>query len=139
MAKNYEIKTVSKWIVGGATASAAYRRTAIGSSVAAGMTRYVTFIQMSPVAAGGSQGSKVFICSAAASDTANATAAASANQKTVIVIGSATAANSMSVPSAPDTEHPLFTVASGKFLSAYICSVVGQSSPVQLFTQYFDE
>lgn len=139
MSKNYDIRTVSKWIVGGATASAAYRRTAIGSSVAAGMTRYVTFMQVAPVAVGGSQGSKVYLCSTVASDTANATAAASTNQKMVVAIGSATAANSMSIPATPDTEHPLFTITESKFLSAYIGSVVGNSSPVQLFVQYFDE
>lgn len=133
MSKNYDIQTVSKFLGGESS------HIAIGSSVAAGMKRYVTFLQIAPVLLGGSQGTKLFFCSTAATGTASSTGAASTAQKMVVAIGSATAANSLSIPSAPDTEHPLFTIAESKFLTAYLCSDSGHSSPVQIFTQFFDE
>jgi hypothetical protein len=144
MAKNYDIKTASKFIVGGAAASAAYRRATIGSSVAAGMTRYVTFLRLVPMEVNGDKGSKVYICSTAASDTATTSTLASANQKMVMFIastlGTGVAGNrSEMIPASPDTEHPLFTIASSKFLTAYIGSDLGMSGAAQLFVQYFDE
>lgn len=133
MSKNYDIKTVSKYL------GAKSAHIVIGDIVPSGMTRYVTFMQVASVKSGGSQGSKAFICSTPATDTASSTGAASTAQKMVIAMGSATAAGAVQIPATPDTEHPLFTIAAGKYLTAYLCSVAGHSSPVQMFTQYFDE
>ena len=135
MAKNYDIKTVSKPLSGESS------HIAIGSSVAAGMTRYVTFLRVSPVAAGGDEGSKVFFCSTTASDTAANTAAASAAQKMVAFIASVTAlaTKNVVVPDGPNTEHPLFTIAESKWFTAYLCSVAGYSGSVYINAQYYDE
>ena len=135
MSKNYDIKTVSKAIVTGSA-------TIIGSSVAAGMTRYVTFLQVSPTEAGGTEGVKVYLASTATAPSAGGASTitkASAGQKMVVIMGSATATNSMSVPSVPSTEHPLFTVAASKFLSAFVGATAGLSGPTNLFVQYYDE
>jgi len=135
MSKNYDIKTVSKALVAGSA-------TVIGSSVAAGTIRYVTFLQVSPTEAGGTEGVKIYIASTATAPSAGGASTAtkaSAGQKMVLIMGSATATNSMSVPGSPDTEHPLFTVAAEKFMSAYVPSSAGLSGPTNLFVQYFDE
>lgn len=131
MVQNYDIKTDSKYL------ESAY--VTIGGVVPTGMKRYVTFLQVTPVRSGGSEGSKVYICSTPASDTASSTGAASANQKMVVGIGSGTAVGAATIPTKPETEHPLFTIAAEQFLSAYIGTAAGFSSPVQIFAQYYDE
>jgi len=133
MSKNYDIQTSSEYL-GGVSS-----HIVIGGVVPSGMTRYVTFMQMASVKSGGSHGTKAFICSTTATDTASATGAASTAQKMVIAMGSATGAGCVQIPAAPDTEHPLFTIASEKYLTAFLCSAAGHSSPVQMFTQFFDE
>jgi hypothetical protein len=135
MSRNYDIKTVSKAIVTGSA-------TIIGGVVATGMKRYVTFMHVAPTEAGGTEGVKLYLASTATAPSAGGASTitkASAAQKMVVIMGSATATNSMSVPAAPDTEHPLFTVASGKYLSAFVGATAGLSGPVNLFLQYFDE
>jgi len=135
MAKNYNIQTVSKYL------DPADDHIVIGSSVAAGMTRYVTFLRVIPSAAGGDEGSKVFFCSTTASDTASDVTTASATQKLVAFIASQTAASTKEVvvPERPNTEHPLFTIAESKWFIAYLCSAVGHSFPAYVHAQYYDE
>jgi len=135
MSKNYNIQTVSKFLCGVSS------HIAIGSSVAAGMTRYVTFLRVHPLALKLNEGSRVFFCSTTASDTAANTAAASTAQKALMLIASATTAGSKDALLAdrPDTEHPLFTIASSKWFTAYLASVAGHSGPVSVFAQYYDE
>ena len=145
MAKNYDIKTVSKFLHDQSTV-------ALGSSVAAGMTRYVTFLRVTPLTVAGNLGSKVFICSTSASDTVTNASTASMTQKMVlnipsaILVGCATIPvtgpwvnKEVQVPDTPNTEHPLFTIAASKFLTAHVSTAAGQTAPVQLFAQYFDE
>jgi len=136
MSKNYDIKTVSKYL-GGVSS-----HVALGSSVPSGMKRYVTFLRIQQLAETLNEGSKIYICSTAASNTASSTGAASTAQKMVIQIPSTIAATGdkeVRVPERPDTEHPLFTIAGGKWLTAYLCSDAGQSYPVSIFAQYYDE
>jgi len=136
MSKNYDIKTASKYL-GGVSS-----HIAIGSSVAANMTRYVTFLRIMSDAPTNKEGSKVYLCSTAASNTASSTGAASTAQKLVGRIQSALAIRDKTVivpKGGPNTEHPLFTIAASKWLTAYLCSVAGQSYPVHVFAQYYDE
>jgi len=141
MAKNYDIKTVSKPLSGVSS------HIVIGSSVAAGMTRYVTFLRVQQVAAKMNEGTRVIFCSTTASDTAANTAAASTAQKLVAhfpsalagAAGGATELKRLQTPSVPDTEHPLFTIASSKWFTAYLMSDAGWSYPVYVFAQYYDE
>jgi len=141
MSKNYDIKTASLHM-GGAAASDTQT---IGAVVPAGMTRYVTYLRVSPLEPRGMAGSKLYLCSGTVAE-AESDAEATAAQKMVIRIASvdtatATPSNNREVvaPPAPNTEHPLFTVAAGAYLRAHLASTASMSSSVQLFTQYFEE
>jgi hypothetical protein len=144
MAKNYDIKTASAKI-GGVAAAGAGNNTTIGAVVPTGMTRYVTYLRVTPLEPRGMAGSKVYLCSGTTAE-AFSDAEATAAQKMVIRIASvdtatATPSNNREVvaPPAPNTEHPLFTVAAGKFLRAHLATAASMSSSVQVFVQYFDE
>lgn len=137
MPKNYNILTVGKQI---ATKSS---HVVIGSSVAAGKTRYVTFVRVAQVTNGAAKGSRVVFCSAAASNSASNITAASTIQKLSIGIPSTVASHmyqkSVNVPSQPDTENPLFTVAASKWLTATLGSAAGTSATCVVFVQYYDQ
>jgi hypothetical protein len=141
--KNYNIQTVSKQI---ATKSS---HVVIGSSVAAGLTRYVTMVRVAQVTNGAAKGSRVVFCSAAASGTATNMTTASANGKLSIGIPSATAASAVArfrvpnktiqMPGQPNTENPLFTVAASKWLTATLGSAAGTSATCVVFAQFYDQ
>jgi len=141
MAKNYNIRTFSAHLDAGAGS----HDVNIGSQVPAGMTRYVTFITVTPEATSNTEGSKVWICStalgSAAAPAASTDTLASAAQKMAIRIASASTVGNKNVviPQSPDTEHPLFTVASSAWLCAHLSSVAPMTSSVTLFVQYYDE
>ena len=139
MAKNYDIKTASKRL------ATSVQTVALGGVVATGMTRYVTFLRISPLTVRATEGTKVYFCSGTLSAGAS-DALATASQKLVTYIASAigvlrgTPTNrSESIPTTPDTEHPLFTIASGAYMTAHLSSIAIASGSAQVFTQYFDE
>jgi len=138
MAKNYNIQTRSFHMDEAAIAS---HTVTIGAIVPAGMTRYVTFLRLNPLAPTNAGSSKVYLCSGDA--TVGSTAAeACAAQKIVIETASVVSARSKNVmmpPGGPDTEHPLFTVASGAYLRAHLATAGTGTASVQLFVQFFDE
>ncbi len=140
MPKNFNIQTKDKKI---ATKGVSV---AIGSTVAAGMTRYVTFVQVTqePASGGAGHGSRVFFCSAAASTSMSTIALASAAQKLSITICSAAASHvgerCIQIPKQPDTENPLFSIAASKMLVVKLGSTVaGTSAAVDVFVQYYDQ
>jgi len=91
---------------------------AIGSSVAAGLNRYVTYIRINQSAGGGGLGFKLWFCSTAATATASSTALANTAMKLMVLIPSAVGASkTVEMPERPDTENPLFTIAASKFLT----------------------
>jgi len=144
MAKNYNIQTDSEKI-GGVAAAGAGNNAAIGAVVPAGMTRYVTYLRVTPLEPRGMAGSKVYFCSGTVAE-GFSDAEATTAQKLVVRIASvdtatATPSNNREVvaPPAPNTEHPLFTVASEKYLRAHLATAASMSSSVQVFVQYFDE
>lgn len=140
--KNYNIQTACKQI---ATKSS---HVVIGSSVAAGLTRYVTMVRVAQVTNGAAKGSRVVFCSATASNSASNITAASAIQKLSIGIPSAAAASAVArfrvpkktvqMPGQPNTENPLFTVAASKWLTATLGSAAGTSATCVVFVQYYD-
>ena len=138
MAKNHNIQTMVKELPDGGMA------TAIGSSVPANMTRYVTFVRMerNVPAINTAVGSKLYLCEALSNvKTSYSTPTlASALQKSVIIIPSAITANKdyQSTPKI-DTENPLFSIASSKFMTALLVSDAGYSGAVNLFMQYYEE
>uniref|UniRef100_A0A6M3M063 Uncharacterized protein n=1 Tax=viral metagenome TaxID=1070528 RepID=A0A6M3M063_9ZZZZ len=150
MSKNLEIKTKTFKL---SAAALAGRHAVIGSSVAAGMKRYVTFVKVAAWKPEGaiSGASKVYFTSTAgvASATAvpSATGAASTAAKLSIFIQSGivvttqpvSISKNRMVPEIPDTKNPLFTIAASRWLSAYLCSVAPQNHPVEVMVQYFDE
>ncbi len=143
MPKNFNIQTYAKQI---ATKSS---HVTIGSSVAAGKTRYVTMVRVAQVTNGAAKGSRVVFASVTASGSATNITIASANQKLSIGITSAAAASAVArfrvprktvqIPSQPDSENPLFTVAASKFLTATLGSVAGTSATAVVFVQYYDQ
>ena len=138
MAKNYNIQTRS---MHRAATPAASQTITIGPIVPAGMTRYVTFIRLTPLTTANNRGSKVYLCSGTVG-IATGLASASASKKLVVCIASETSANFKEVmipQSGPDTEHPLFTIASGAYLRAHHGSAQALSGSAFLFVQYYDE
>lgn len=137
MPKNYNIitKTVR---AKGTTGSAV----TIGSSVAAGMKRYVTLIRINQRAGGKGLGSKLWFCSTAASSTASTTAAANTAMKLMVLINSAANAGVHKVvelPDYPDPENPLFTIAASKFLTVRASKLQLGSASCAIFVQYYDQ
>ncbi len=117
---------------------------AVGSSVAAGMTRYVTFVHVSPRTSGISSGALVFLCSTAAAATASTLPLASAAQKMRIMVASHAGRqlekDNISIPAKINTENPLFSVAAGKFLTVFQASAgTFSNKPVSVFVQYYDQ
>ncbi len=135
--KNFNIQTVSKQI---ATKSS---HVCIGSSVAVGMTRYVTMVRVAQVTNGAAKGSRVIFCSAAASNTATNITVASTIAKLSIGIPSCVASHvakkSIQIPLQPNTANPLFTVAASKWLTATLGSAAGTSATCIVFAQYYDQ
>lgn len=135
--KNLNLQTVCKQI---ATKSS---HVVIGSSVAAGLTRYVTYVRVAQVANSAAKGSRVIFCSAAASGTASNITAASTIAKLSIGIPSCVASHvskkTVAIPSQPNTENPLFSVAASKWLTATLGSAAGTSATCVVFVQYYDQ
>ncbi len=146
MPKNLDIITKTAYL---SATGAAGQKKALGSSVAAGMKRYVTFVRVTQRKATGvvSGGSKVYFTSmagiASATGVPSTTAEASAGAKLSIFIQSALASNIVSkgrqVPDIPDTANPLFTIAASRWFSAYLGKAATTSSPVQVLVQYYDQ
>lgn len=139
MPRNYNIKTVRKALPTGKMSAAV---TAIGSSVAAGMTRYVTFVRVEGNSASNKLGSRVYFCSttAAAVSQAKNTSTASAVAKMIIELESAYAMpKAVQIPPKIDTENPLFTIAASKFLLVTKSGLQLGSNPCTVFVQYYDQ
>jgi hypothetical protein len=134
MPKNYNIitKTVNpKNTTGSAVV--------VGSSVAAGMTRYVTFIAVSPRTGATGKGRRLYLCSTAASSTASTDTLASAAAKMKYVQCSASAESNVHIPSKINTEAPLFTIAASKWLTVHQSSAQAGSGACSVFVQYYDQ
>ena len=135
--KNYNIQT-KKFHLKGTTGSAV----TIGSSVAAGMKRYVTFISVRQNSITRGKGSKIWFCSVAASQGASTVTLASASEKFTVRLTSAYGTNPKSFKypgSGPDPENPLFSVAASKFLVARSSSAQAGSTSCTVFVQYYDQ
>lgn len=112
---------------------------AVGSSVAAGQTRYVTFIAISPKVAHAGKGRLIYFCSTPAAATASTATLASAAAKLKYVQASASAEPNFHFPKEINTENPLFTVAASKFLTIHQVSAQAGSGACSVFVQYYDQ
>lgn len=134
MPKNYNI--VTKVVNPKNTTSSAV---AVGSSVATGMTRYVTFVSISPRVGHADKGRKLYFCSTSTSTKASTPTLASAAAKWVYVQASASAEPNFHMPRKVDTEKPLFSIAAGKFLTVMQSSAQAGSGACSVFVQYYDQ
>ncbi len=134
MPKNYNI--VTKVVNPKNTTSSAV---AVGSSVAANTTRYVTFIAISPKVANAGKGRKLWFCSASTSTKASTPTLASAAAKWRYIQSSASAEPNFHMPRKIDTEAPLFTIAASKFLTVTQASAQAGSGACSVFVQYYDQ
>lgn len=137
--KNYNIQTACKNVVGKGS------NVIIGGVVATGLKRYVTFVRVSQIGVKNSAvgGSRVLFCSVSVTTAVHTMASASANQKLSIGIVSTTtsqlAGKVVNLPSQPNTENPLFSIAAGNWLAAKLGSSAGVSIPCTVFVQYYDQ
>lgn len=143
--KNYN--TVTKCLRPVNTTGAAI---AAGSSVAAGLTRYVTFVHLSRVEGATGVGAKVYLCSTSTAAKASTDTLASAAAKMTLILGSAvmgsTVANlgggpgNMSIPDRINTDKPLFTIAASRFLTVREASTAAKgNAQVAVLVQYYDQ
>ena len=138
MAKNSNLLSIVNQLPNGGLA------TIVGSSVADGMTIYVTFVRAvrDGIITSATAGGKVFLAEtlSGVKTSYSTPALASALQKQVIMIPSTVAGNK-DIQSTPkiDSENPLFSIASTKFLAALLVSDTGMSGAVNLFVQYYEE
>ena len=122
-----------------------------GSSVAANLTRYVTFVHLSRIEGSTVKGAKVYLCSTAASSTASTDTLASAAAKMTLILASAVTKcgstvtvtggpGNFSIPDRINTERPLFTVAASKWLTIREASTAAKgNAAVNVFIQYYDQ
>jgi hypothetical protein len=133
--KNYN--TITKNIRPPTTTGSAV---AVGSSVAAGLTRYVTFVHVSRVEGATGKGIKIYLCSTSTATKASTETLASASQKMRIILGSASGPGNISVPDRINTDKPLFSIAAGKFLSVREASTAALgNAAAAVFIQYYDQ
>jgi hypothetical protein len=136
--KNYNIQTACKKFK---TKSS---HVVFGSSVAAGLTRYVTMVGVVQDAGSAAKGSRVIFCSSTASGSASNVTAGSTLAKLSVGIGSYVASHVwektvMIPPGGSNTEHPLFTIAASKWFTAVLGSAAGTSAVCEVFAQWYDQ
>lgn len=134
--KNYNIQTKRF------TAKKGGSCVAVGSTVASNMKRYVTFISVRQNSLARGAGSKLWFCSAAASQSINTTALASVANKFTVRLASAFGADKvfMYPRSGPDPENPLFSIAASKLLSVRMTATSqAGSASCTVFVQYYDQ
>lgn len=122
IAQNYDLKTKSAQ-VGSAVATLGL------GAVPTGMKRYITMVRTNNIAGANNT---IYICSGTNSTTPGTTASASAAQKYAVQVE---AGESDEFPrSAPNPEHPLFSIAAG----AYVVAKTNFGN-CRLFLQYYDQ
>lgn len=119
--ENHDIKTVNKMIGSGPV------DLGLGA-VPSGMKRYVTFLRIDNVYAGLQ---RAYIASATVTTFASTPTLASASAK--IAINLEADAEESIPPGVPDVDHPLFSVASGKYIDA-----LTNRGDAYMFMQYYD-
>jgi len=120
--ENHDVNTVNK-LIGSAPADLGL------GAVPSGMKRYVTFVRIDNVY-GGKQ--KAYLASATATTYASTPTLASAASKLTVNIEADK--EECIPPGVPDTEHPLFHVASGNYIDA-----ITDRGDAYLFMQFYDE
>jgi len=120
--ENHDIKTVNK-LIGSAPVDLGL------GAVPTGMKRYVTFVRLENVY-GGLQ--KVYIATATVTTYASTPNRASASAKVTFNIEAGE--EECVPPGVPDVDHPLFSVASAKYIDA-----LTDRGAAYMFMQYYDE
>jgi|LGVF01.1.fsa_nt_gb hypothetical protein len=120
--ENHDIKTVNK-LIGSAIVDLGL------GAVPSGMKRYVTFLRLDNVH-GGKQ--KVYLASTTATTYASTPTLASA--AALLTVNIEADEEECIPPGVPATEHPLFSVAAGKYIDA-----LTDRGGAYMFLQYYDK
>ncbi len=136
MPKNYDIQTQILKSLKPVTNSSLI----IGTAVAAGKTRYVTFINVHQNEGVKNGGSKIWLASSSTSTGADTTANCLTKMKMNLFIPSAVGAKkSITIPDYPDPENPLFTIAASNYLVAKMSKLQLGSTSCAVMVQYYDQ
>lgn len=149
--RNVELNTNSKVV------SSKASQITIGEQVPAGMKRWVTFLTLDSMPVTGAKSVRLYLASVATDNPTMTALIATSNRKMLLdlrasglalVTGSAatglisaTRKNDLTprgpplmIPDKPDVNKPLFSIAGGKFLGAYV-----SNTTANVFIQSFDE
>jgi hypothetical protein len=135
--KNYNI--VTKSIGTGSTIANA--AVVVGDIVPVGMTRYITFLAITPRngALTINRGRKIYFCSTSTIVKASTVTLASAAAKWKYVQISASADPNVSFPNEIHVENPLFSIAASRYLTVFQISASVGSGAASVFVQYYDQ
>lgn len=135
MPKNYDIKTQLL-----AMKPVTNSSLIVGTAVATGKKRYVTFVSVHQKEGEKSGGTKLWLASSSTSTGADSTANCITKMKMALYIPSAVGAKkSITIPDQPDPENPLFSIAASNYLVAKLSKLQLGSTSCTLFVQYYDQ
>ncbi len=135
--RNLELKTIDKIVtskVSGIT---------IGGQVPSGMKRWVTFLILDSITQASAQSVRLHLASVGVSNPTKASLVATSNRKMLLDLRASGLQGTQNIsphgpplmiPDRPDSNKPLFSIASGKWLGAYASNTTAKA-----FIQYFDE
>ena len=134
---NIELKTIDKIVtskVSGIT---------IGGQVPSGMKRWVTFMMFDSIHQAGAKSVRLYLASVGVSAPAKTSLIATGNRKMRLDLRATGLKGKgnfvpdgppLMIPDKPDSDKPIFSIASGKWLGAYV-----SNTTALLFMQYYDE
>ncbi len=134
---NIELKTVTKVV----TSAAAGIN--LGGQVPSGMKRWVTFLSLDSIHQAGAKSIRLYLASVGVSNPSVASIVATGNRKIMLDLRATGVIDKLNfvpggpplmIPDKPDSDKPLFSIASGKWLGA-----TASKTTALVFMQYYDE
>ncbi|MDP2217195.1 MAG: hypothetical protein Q8J68_07920 [Methanolobus sp.] len=134
---NIELKTIDKIVTSKVSAIN------IGGQVPSGMKRWVTFLMLDSIQQAGAKSVRLHLASVGVSNPTKTSIVATTHRKMLLDLRASGLKASenitphgppLMIPDQPDSDKPLFSIASGKWLGAY-CS----NTTALVFMQYYDE
>ena len=135
--RNVELNTNSKVV------SSKASQITIGGQVPDGMKRWVTFITLDSMLASGAESVRLYLASVETAIPTRGSIVATSSRKMLLDLrctGLVATQNltpdgpPLMIPDKPDTKKPLFSIAAGKWLGAYV-----SNTTASVFMQSFDE
>ena len=134
---NIELKTIQKIVTSKVSAIT------IGGQVPSSMKRWVTFLMLDSITQASAQSVRLHLASIGVSNPTKASLIATTHRTMLLDLRASGLKGTQNIsphgpplmiPDKPDSDKPLFSIASGKWLGAY-CS----NTTALVFMQYFDE